>query len=200
MPRNRTARLPVVGSPVQSAAPVAYPSRSGKALKRRLVVGGLVLLSLALVTAYFREPAGGGLHELQGAGSSALRPVEVAVERVARPFRDAYGYVTGLVEAKSENEELRAEVARLREQVSQSGNDLQVALSDRLKNLQTMWDNVDAEITTIEAKTEQLVQQAQASRRPLVGTIQATSPIGAPAGAPDASGGRYRGDPYGGLR
>ena len=82
------------------------------------MAAGLVVLSLALITVYFREPAGGGLHDAQSVGASALRPFEVAVERVARPFRDAYGYTTGLVHAKSENERLKAELDRLRQQVS----------------------------------------------------------------------------------
>ena len=76
------------------------------------------MLSLALITVYFREPAGGGLHDAQSVGASALRPFEVAVERVARPFRDAYGYMAGLVHANSENERLKAELDRLRQQVS----------------------------------------------------------------------------------
>ena len=76
------------------------------------------MLSLALITVYFREPAGGGLHDAQSVGASALRPFEVAVERVARPFRDAYGYMAGLIHAKSENERLKAELDRLRQQVS----------------------------------------------------------------------------------
>ena len=40
----------------------------------------------------------------------ALRPFQVAAERVARPFRDAYGYFAGLAHAKSENEKLRREL------------------------------------------------------------------------------------------
>ena len=35
---------------------------------------------------------------------------EVGAERVARPFRDAYGYLAGLVHAKNENKRLRAEL------------------------------------------------------------------------------------------
>ena len=78
-----------------------------------------MLLSLVLITAYFREPAGGALHGVQGAGATALRPLELGVERVVRPFRDLYGYLAGLVDAKEENDRLRAEVTRLREEVSQ---------------------------------------------------------------------------------
>jgi rod shape-determining protein MreC len=68
-----------------------------------------------MITVYFRESSDGGLHDLQSAGASALRPFEVAAERVARPFRDAYGYVDGLISAKSENARLRAELHRLRQ-------------------------------------------------------------------------------------
>ena len=58
------------------------------------MVGVLVLLALALITASFRESESGPLHDAQGAASTALRPFQVAVERVARPFRDAYGWTS----------------------------------------------------------------------------------------------------------
>jgi rod shape-determining protein MreC len=80
----------------------------------------LVLLSIALITIYFRESAGGGLHQVQSAGATVLRPFEIAAERVARPFRDAYGYFAGLVDAKSENKRLHAEVDQLRQQATQN--------------------------------------------------------------------------------
>src|SRR5262249_39272594 len=49
-----------------------------------------------------------------------LRPFEVAADRVSRPFRDAYGYFAGLVNAKSENNRLRSEVDQLRQQANQN--------------------------------------------------------------------------------
>ena len=116
MPRNRTVRLAVLGSSVQRAAE-KYPSRGGLALRRRLVVGVLVVLSLLLITIYFRESSTGGLHNLQGAAATVLRPFQVGAERVSSPFRDAYAWFDGLVDAKSENERLRAEVESLRQQV-----------------------------------------------------------------------------------
>jgi rod shape-determining protein MreC len=84
------------------------------------VAGVLVVLSIALITVYFRESSGGGLHQVQSAGATVLRPFEVAAERVARPFRDAYGYFAGLVHAKSENSRLRDEVETLRQQATQN--------------------------------------------------------------------------------
>jgi rod shape-determining protein MreC len=86
------------------------------------VAGLLVLLSLVLITAYFREPAGGGLHGVQSAGATVLRPFEVGAERVARPFRDAYGWFAGLLHAKSENERLRSQIGRLSSVVVQNEN------------------------------------------------------------------------------
>jgi rod shape-determining protein MreC len=84
------------------------------------VVGVLVLLSIVLITIYFRESSGGGLHSVQSAGATVLRPFEVGAERVSRPFRDAYGYFSGLFSAKSENKRLRTEVDRLRQQATQN--------------------------------------------------------------------------------
>jgi rod shape-determining protein MreC len=84
------------------------------------VAGVLVLLSIVLITIYFRESSGGGLHSVQSAGATVLRPFEVGAERVSRPFRDAYGYFSGLFSAKSEIKRLRTEVDRLRQQATQN--------------------------------------------------------------------------------
>ena len=78
----------------------------------------LVLLSIVLITIYFRESSSGGLHQVQSAGATVLRPFEIAAERVARPFRDAYGYFAGLMHAKSENNKLRAQIDKLRQQAT----------------------------------------------------------------------------------
>jgi rod shape-determining protein MreC len=86
------------------------------------VAGVLVLLSLILITVYFREPPGGGLHNVQGAGATVLRPFEVGATRVAAPFRDTYGWFSGLIHAKSENARLRAQVDKLRAEAFQNAN------------------------------------------------------------------------------
>jgi rod shape-determining protein MreC len=97
-------------------------SRSSTALKRRIVAGVLVLLALVLITVYFREPAGGGLHRVQSGGATVLRPFEVASNRVAAPFRDAYGWFAGLIHAKSENARLRRDIDKLRNEAIQNTN------------------------------------------------------------------------------
>ena len=98
MPRNRTARFAVLGSPVPRSRPpaVVLPQRHRPPAADR---GGCCSCCSrsSLITVYFREPADGGLHGVQGAGATVLRPFEVGAERVARPFRDAYGWFEGLV-------------------------------------------------------------------------------------------------------
>ena len=83
------------------------------------MVGGLVLLSLILITISFRASSTGALHQVESAGVTVLRPFEVAAERVARPFRDVYGYFRGLVHAKHENARLKQQVNELRQQALQ---------------------------------------------------------------------------------
>jgi rod shape-determining protein MreC len=77
---------------------------------RRLVLAVLVVAALALLTVSFRSPTSGALHDVQSGGATALKPFQVAAERVARPFRDVYGYFSGLATAKSENARLRREL------------------------------------------------------------------------------------------
>jgi rod shape-determining protein MreC len=114
-------RLAALGSTVQRAAAPAYTSsRSANALRRRLVAGVLVALSLALITGYFRESESGALHDVQGAAASVLHPFQVGAERVARPFQDAYGWVAGFVHAKSENEKLKDQLRRIEQQAIQN--------------------------------------------------------------------------------
>ena len=77
----------------------------------------LVLVSLGLITVYFREANDGPLHAAQRIGVSVLMPFEVAGERVARPFRDSWAWMSDLLDAKDENEDLRTENEELRREV-----------------------------------------------------------------------------------
>ncbi len=126
-------RAAVLGSSVQRAALPKYPSRSRPAVKRRLVAGVLVLLSLALITLSFRAGEGGGVEAMQDGGATLLRPLQVGIERLVSPFRDLYGYTRGLVDAKDENERLRRELRGWRDEAIRNR-----ALADRyveIKNL-----------------------------------------------------------------
>ncbi len=122
--------MAVLGSSVQRSTPSGSPSSRTSALRRRIVVGVLVLLSLALITTSFRSDA---LDPVQGAAANAMRPFEIAAERVSRPFRDAWGWASDLVHARSENKRLEKEIEQLRS----DSVDAQLALQDyqRLKTL-----------------------------------------------------------------
>lgn len=119
MSRNRTARLAVLGSSVQRAAETKHSPRSASALKRRAVLAVLLVLSLALITLYFREPEEGPLHAARDTGSAILKPFQLAADRVVAPFRDAYEYMDALIGAKEENEELRRELERVQQEATQ---------------------------------------------------------------------------------
>ena len=70
-----------------------------------------------MLTVYLRESDDGALHGAQRLGLAVLTPFQVAGERIARPFQDAYGYVSDLTDAKAEKDALAAQVQALRDQV-----------------------------------------------------------------------------------
>jgi rod shape-determining protein MreC len=119
MSRQRSARSAALGLTVRRI-PSTIPSRSGGPLRRRLVVGVLVLASLVLISLSFRSEESGRLSGVHSAGASVLRPFAVGFERVAQPFRDGYAWADSLLSARSEAERLRAENQELRQRAIQS--------------------------------------------------------------------------------
>jgi rod shape-determining protein MreC len=119
MSRQRSARSAALGLTVRRL-PSTVPSRGAGALRRRLVVGVLILASLVLISLSFRSEESGPLGGVQSAGATALRPFAVGFERVAQPFRDAYGWTDSLLTARQEARDLRAEVRDLRQRAIQS--------------------------------------------------------------------------------
>jgi rod shape-determining protein MreC len=81
---------------------------------RRGVIGGLVVLSIALFSIYFRESGRGPLHGLQDAVGTLAGPVESVADRAVRPLRDAWGWTSDLVGARNRAERLERENAELR--------------------------------------------------------------------------------------
>jgi rod shape-determining protein MreC len=78
--------------------------------RRRLVLGILVLAALGLLTGYFREGDVGPLHGAQRSSVSFSAPFESAAQRIARPFRDAVGWVRDINRARSERDKAEAQV------------------------------------------------------------------------------------------
>ena len=115
VPRNRTVRFAVLGNSVQRTAASGYPSSRSSALKRRIVVGGLIALSLVLITVSFRSSA---LDGVQGTAAGILRPVRGRRRsRLALRSATRSSWFHGLADAKSENAKLRKQVDTLREQL-----------------------------------------------------------------------------------
>jgi rod shape-determining protein MreC len=119
MSRQRSARSAALGLTVRRIS-TTVPTRSAGPLRRRLVVGVLVLASLVLISLSFRSGESGPLTGVQSAGATALRPFEVGLERIAQPFRDLYAWADGLFTARDEAEKLRKENRLLRQQVIQN--------------------------------------------------------------------------------
>src|SRR5688572_22419856 len=119
MPRQRSPRSAALGLTVRRI-PTTIPSRSSGPLRRRLVVGLLVLASLVLISLSFRSDESGPLSGVHSAGATVLRPFAVGFERVAQPFRDVYGWADSLLTARSEAETLREELREARQRAIQS--------------------------------------------------------------------------------
>jgi rod shape-determining protein MreC len=98
-----------------------------------------VLLSLVLVSFSVRSGDDGPLAGVQSAGSTVLRPFAIGFERVAQPFRDAYGWADSLLTARSDAETLRAEARELRQRAIQS----EFALQEN-ESLRRLLDYIDS--------------------------------------------------------
>ncbi|MDQ6914369.1 MAG: rod shape-determining protein MreC [Actinomycetota bacterium] len=85
--------------------------------RRRAVLGLLVALCVVLLTAYFGESAGGGLHALQRGVLQVLSPLQEGTSRALKPFRDLFGWFDDTLHASSERDKLRTERNDLRRQV-----------------------------------------------------------------------------------
>lgn len=78
--------------------------------RRRAVLGALVVSSLILLTAYFREPAGGGaLHQVQRGILEVVSPIQEAASRALKPVQDLFGWVGDTVSAKGDLRQARKE-------------------------------------------------------------------------------------------
>lgn len=88
-----------------------------RATLRRGVIAALVVACLAIFTGYFRESSAGPLHGVQSAAAGVVSPVQEVATRAAEPFRDAWGWITSLRDARNRAATLQAEVDELRGQV-----------------------------------------------------------------------------------
>jgi rod shape-determining protein MreC len=88
-----------------------------KVRRRRAVLLLLVVLSLILLTAYFGEAPGGRLHSVQRGFLTILSPIQDGANKALKPVRDAFGWIGDTFHAKSQRDQLRKQVDKLRREV-----------------------------------------------------------------------------------
>jgi rod shape-determining protein MreC len=86
--------------------------------RRRAVLAAMVALSLILLTAYFGESSGGGLHAVQRGSMEVLAPIQEGANRALKPFRDLFGWFGDTLDAKRQRDALLAQRNALRRQVA----------------------------------------------------------------------------------
>jgi rod shape-determining protein MreC len=101
--------------------------------RRRAVLGLLVASSLILLTAYFREPAGGALHNVQRGILEVVSPIQEGASRALKPVRDLFGWVGDTVSAKGDLKNARTDRDRWRTQAIH--NQRAAAENEKLRGL-----------------------------------------------------------------
>jgi rod shape-determining protein MreC len=86
--------------------------------RRRAVLGLLVAFSLFLLTAYFGESAGGGLHAVQRGVLTVVSPIQDGASRALKPVRDLFGWIGDTLGAKGDRDKLRKQVQVLQAQAA----------------------------------------------------------------------------------
>src|SRR4051794_35760919 len=118
--------------------------------RRRAVLAVLLAVSLVLLTIYFSEPVGGGLHAIQRGAGEAFSPLEEGASRVFKPFSDLAGWVSDVADAKKENKQLKNEVQTMRGQLAQLATDKREA--EQLRALTQVSANLPQNAKTVTAR------------------------------------------------
>ncbi len=109
-------------------------ARSGPRNTRLLVVG-LVVVSLAIITVDYREGDSGPLADMGRAARTFMAPLQEAVTNATRPVGDFFSGVAHLPSLARENADLKAEIADLQARIAATS---QVAAQNQ--NLQNLLD------------------------------------------------------------
>ncbi len=82
--------------------------------RRRVTLALLVASALLLLTVYFGESAGGGLHSVQRGVLEVVSPIQEGASRALKPARDLVGWFGDTVNAKGQVSDLKSQNADLR--------------------------------------------------------------------------------------
>jgi rod shape-determining protein MreC len=118
--------------------------------RRRAVLAVLLAVSLVLLTVYFSESVGGGLHAIQRGAGEVLSPLEEGTARAFKPFGDLVGWVGDVADAKKENKQLKTQVQNLRTQLAQLATDKREA--EQLRALAQVSGNLPQGAKTVTAR------------------------------------------------
>jgi len=118
--------------------------------RRRAVLAVLLGVSLVLLTIYFSESVGGGLHAIQRGAGEVLSPLEEGASRAFKPFSDLAGWVGDVADAKKENKQLKAEVKTMRGQLAELATDKREA--EQLRALMKVSSNLPKDAQTVTAR------------------------------------------------
>src|SRR5918999_3633790 len=88
--------------------------------RRRAALAVFVVLSIAILTAYFGESGGGFFHSVQRGAQEAFAPMESGASRALKPVRDFFGWAGDTIDAKDQNEALKKEVEQLRADLAEA--------------------------------------------------------------------------------
>jgi rod shape-determining protein MreC len=104
--------------------------------RRRAVLGLLVASSLILLTAYFGESAGGGLHSIQRGVLDVVSPIQEGASRALKPVRDLFGWAGDTLDAKGQLKDVRKDRDALRTELVETQAKLREA--GQLKDLELL--------------------------------------------------------------
>ena len=96
----------------------------------------LIVVSLILISTSFSEAQSGPLHSIQRGIATVLSPLESVGERALKPARDLVNWFDETFDARGENDQLREQVAELRQQLVETEEELDaVGQLDELRTL-----------------------------------------------------------------
>ena len=88
-----------------------------RVIRRRAVVGLLIVASLALLSLSYQQGSAGVVGEVQSSVSTVTTPAASVVHRVTQPFADAWNWTTGLINARDEAAQVKELKAQLSAQI-----------------------------------------------------------------------------------